>query len=306
MRLITVSLVTHLKTVFTALLPLYNHTFEELRAYVPPQKPTPFPQDADTSAAVAWAVQEYLPYKFWLETTRQTEVDMMAYGAAFATYFCEHYEQISYHHAHALYRFVFNYQSLIAETPAPILLIIDNFNYKFFRAFCDALAQHEIAPRRIDPYLSLLPSATRLSKKGIISGKRNLEKSVQYSYQKNLIEHWQEFFPGHTLTYLPKAGELDEYVPGERELIVINYLEIDTELHKSYQKTAIEHRQAVLFVIEQLTRVLAHFITRNHLETRAKFSWCRIMALRASRKICPTALTATRSKGRHSKIRIVF
>ena len=67
MHLITVSLVTHLKTVFTALLPLYNHTFEELRACVPPQKPTPFPQDADTSAAVAWAVDEYLPYKFWLE-----------------------------------------------------------------------------------------------------------------------------------------------------------------------------------------------------------------------------------------------
>ena len=60
---------------------------------------------------------------------------MTAYGAAFAKYFCEHYEHISYHYAHALYRFVFNYQSLIAETPVPILLIIDNFNYKFFSGF---------------------------------------------------------------------------------------------------------------------------------------------------------------------------
>ena len=270
MHLITAALVTRIKTTFTALLPLYHQHFEDLRAYAPPPKPAAFPQDADTQTVIDWAVREYLPYKFWLETTRQTEPDILAYGEAFANYLCERYQQISYHSPHVLYRFLFNYRSLIAETPVPILLIIDNFNYKFFQTFQTAMAKYSILPRQIDPYLSLLPSITGLSKKGMISGKRNQEEAAQYSYDKNLKEHWQGYFPRHAMKYLSKAGELDEYTPSDYEFIVINYLEIDTELHKSYQKTAIEHRQAVIFVIEHLTKLLAHFITRNHLETRTR------------------------------------
>ncbi|GAK60187.1 PglZ domain protein [Candidatus Vecturithrix granuli] len=269
MHLITPTLILRLKTTFRPLLPLYRQKIEEFHAYMPPAKPSPFNPAADIQAVIDWAVQEYLPYKFWLETTRQADPATLAYGRQFSDYVWAHYAHLSYHYDRVLYRFIFNYKSLIAATPFPILLIIDNFNYKFFAHFQAACAQHALAGR-VEPYLCLLPSETRSSKKGLISGKRDQADTIQYSYEKTLLENWQAFFPQHTLTYLAKAGELADYVVTGQELLVINYLEIDAELHKSYQKTALEHRQTVAYVLDHLTELLAYFIKRNHLETRAR------------------------------------
>lgn len=269
MRLITSPLIARVQTTFRPLLPLYRQKIEELRAYARPAKPSPFNPAAEIQAVIDWAVQEYLPYKFWLETTGQTDPAALVYGRQFADYVCAHYERLSYHYERVLYRFIFNYKSLIAATPFPLLLIIDNFNYKFFTHFEAACAQHGLAGR-VEPYLCLLPSETRSSKKGLISGKRDQTDRIQYSYEKTLLENWQAFFPQHALRYLAKAGELADYVVKGQELLVINYLEIDAELHKSFQKTALEHRQTVAFVLDHLTELLAHFIKRNHLESRAR------------------------------------
>lgn len=269
MHLITSPLISRLKKTLRPLLALYQQKIEAFRAYVPPPKPAPFDPTAEIQTVIDWAVQEYLPYKFWLETTRQADPAILAYGRQFADYVWAHYAHLSYHYEHVLYRFIFNYKNLIAATPFPILLIIDNFNYKFFEHFQTACARHALIGQ-VEPYLCLLPSETRSSKKGLISGKRDQAETIQYSYEKTLLENWQAFFPQHTLTYLAKTGELADYVVKGQELLVINYLEIDAELHKSYQKTALEHRQTVAYVLDHLTELLAHFIKRNHLETQAR------------------------------------
>ncbi len=268
--LIDQKLVSKMKVIFKSLPPFYERKIDDLKSYVPPTKPPPFDMQGDLDNVVSWAVHKYLPYKFWLETTKKKDSDVLQCGAKFSQYIFDSYNKISYHHRNSVYRFLFNYKEQIAETSIPILLLLDNFNYKFFDFLQSSFAKYKIVLGKGEPYLSLLPTDTSVAKIAIISGKRDKVDNKDYDYAKNLTRKWQEYFPDHKIKYLSKAGELNEYKVADNEFIVINYLEIDDELHKSYQKTAIEHKKRISFIIENITELVANFIKRNNIENKTK------------------------------------
>lgn len=267
---INIKLLSKIKVKFQSLLPIYGHIIETLTDYVPPQKPDPFNKNTDTKSILDWAVKSYLPYKFWMETTCKEDQDVLKYGIEFSEYILENYEKISYHFDHVIYRFIFNYKEIIQETQIPIILILDNFNYKFLESLATTFSKYKFTIGKVDPYLSLLPTTTSIAKLAIITGKRDNAENNSLSYEKNIIAIWQDYFPDHQLTYISKAGLLNEYKARGNEFIIINYNGIDEELHQSYQKTAIEHRKTISFIIENIVELIANFIKRNKIENKSK------------------------------------
>jgi len=167
-------------------------------------------------------------------------------------------------------RRLFNHKERIAQTPVPILLVLDNFNYKYLDLLKFYFAKHKIIRRTIEPYLTQLPTETAMAKTALLSGCRDKTENQYSDYSKILVSRWQDYFPEHKIIYVSKPGILNEHRIRGKEFLVINYLEIDKELHKSSQKTAIEHRKTVAFIIEHITELIAAFIRRNHLEEKSK------------------------------------
>ncbi|MHA1765520.1 MAG: PglZ domain-containing protein [Promethearchaeota archaeon] len=269
-ELISKKIIAHLKIVFRPILQFYRDKMEKLYDFIPPPKPSDFDKLKNLDEAILWAVKEYLPYKFWLENTKKTDFEILKEGAKFSDYIFDNYEYISYHYSNSIFRFIFNNKEIIRETDYPVLLIIDNFNYKYLEKLKSLFLNHGFVPLKIDPYLSLLPSETSIGKVAILSGKRDKIDVEQVGYEKNLIKQWQTFFPEHRINYISKAGELEDYKVKGKEFIVINYLAIDDELHKSYQKTAIEHRRTVNFILNNIIDLIVNFIKKNKIENKSR------------------------------------
>jgi len=269
-KLITEKLIARLKIVFRPIIQFYRDEIEKLTDYIPPPRPSNFDRIENLDEALSWAIKNYLPYKFWLENTKKTDLEILKEGAKFSDYIFGNYEYISYHYSNSIFRFIFNNKEIIRQTDYPILLIIDNFNYKYLEKLKSLFLNHGFIPLKIDPYLSLLPSETSIGKVAILSGKRDKIDIEQVGYEKNLIKEWQTFLPEHRINYISKAGKLEDYKVNGKEFIVINYLAIDDELHKSYQKTAIEHRRTVNFILKNIVDLIVNFIKKNKIENKSK------------------------------------
>ncbi|MHA1796401.1 MAG: hypothetical protein ACTSUK_09820, partial [Promethearchaeota archaeon] len=172
-HLITKELISRLKVVFRPIIQYYRDDIEKITDFIPPPRPIKFNEIENVEKAISWAVNKYLPYKFWLENTKKTDLEILQEGAKFSDYIFNHYENISYHYSQTIFRFIFNNKEIIKQTDIPILLLIDNFNYKYLEKIKILFLEHRFAPIKIDPYLSLLPSETSIGKAAIFSGKRD-------------------------------------------------------------------------------------------------------------------------------------
>ena len=267
--LISNKLILKIKNVFRPILTLYGQQINSLKDYKQPAIPTPFNNNWDLQETIDWALKKYLPYKFWLENCQRSNPEINKYGYQFAEYIFNNYEKFSYHYKNVIYRFIYNNKNIIKNTEIPILVILDNFNYKFINRLRDSFTKYEIVPKNIIPYLGILPTETSIAKIAIVAGKRDIAE-VSNNYRKTIMSVWQEYFPEHKIQYVSKAGVLDEHKPKGKEFIIINYTQIDSELHKSYEKTAIEHKRMVSFIIDEFARNISRFIKRNNLETKSK------------------------------------
>jgi len=268
--LINQQLTSQLRRKFKSILHIIKDEFEELSNFVPPPRPDAFNEQWNIDQVVDWAVKKYLPYKFWLETIRDDDVDIYREGSKFADFVLANYTQFSYGYKNMISNFVFNFKGAITETGHPIIIILDNFNFKFLKYLKDSFAKYKFTLAENHPFLSLLPTMTSIAKMSIISGKRETIEPKTQKYEQKLQETWQPYFPNHTITYLSRPGDLSDYKVAGDELILVNYTQIDKELHESFEKTAIDHKKQVHFLLDSLTQLITNFVKKNRIESDCK------------------------------------
>lgn len=268
--LINPHLISKLGVKFKSIIHHVKDEVEELSNFVPPPKPPAFDEKWDLVDAIDWTVEKYLPYKFWLENILFDDESIYQEGSKFADYVCEKYSTVSYQYENMIPNFIFNFKEATKKTKYPIIIILDNFNFKYLKYLKDAFAKYKFTLAESSPYLALMPTMTSIGKMSIMSGKReDIEPNTQ-KYEEKFREIGQSFFSNHTIKYLTRPGELVDYKVDENELILLNYTLIDKELHESFQKTAIEHKKQVNFLIENLIQFVAEFIRRNRIENDCK------------------------------------
>ncbi|HNZ26759.1 MAG TPA: PglZ domain-containing protein [Spirochaetota bacterium] len=249
---------------------ILGHDIEKLNdliTYIKPVKPSEFSASDDIFKIINWAVKEYLPYKFWMENTRNYDNEILSYGKSFSEYFLLNYDKIKYHYENVINRYIFNNKELIAETDIPIILILDNFNYKYIDKLISEFEKYGYSCNNEKAYLSLLPSDTSIGKSAIVSGSLDI---INNNYQQLFQSKWQQFFPNHKMKYISKLGELETYKPDEKEFILLNYLRIDEELHESFKRSAIEHKANISFILQELIKLITNFIKRNNIDNKTK------------------------------------
>ncbi len=242
---------------------------DELAMSIKPDYKLPdFDPCANLDVVLDQAVKYYLPYKFWSDATKIINSDIVDWGRNFSGYILNKYEQVSYNYDFFTYRFIHNYIEKIKETKLSIILVLDNFNFKFFNILQDHFkSQNIILANEPDQYLCNLPTITSVGKISIYAGKRDKLDSSTLNYENVIKESWHSYFPEHNLKYFhSKLGELIDYTVSGKEIIFINYLEVDEELHNSSNKTLIEHKKIIDFKLKELTNHIVKFIKKNRCE----------------------------------------
>ena len=234
--------------------------------------PLGYPSDPAKNQTVKdwldWAVHEYLPYRFWLEENDRWDATMAEYAASYADWFYENYMTYKYQYQS---RWVFDLlnhaRQSLAEGRKVLFIVTDNFNFKYLPVMVAQFNRRGFrAVGQVEPKWSLVPTTTEVSKWCLVAGEPDLQNVQGRNYEDILDKDWHGLFEGYQVTYLSKLGTLKKRRQFKEDLILLNYLPIDTVLHKDERQIGTTHTAEIQGYIHALAEVVTQFAKRARVE----------------------------------------
>ncbi|MBS1251245.1 MAG: hypothetical protein MAG451_00276 [Anaerolineales bacterium] len=261
-------LVNRVRERFAAIRAHIVDQIENLALYVPPEHPeAPDPkEDWDVSQWLQWAVDEYLPYRFWLEETEGRDEKIERYAAAYADWLYDHYPELRANFQQVVYRTLHNQMTYLESEGPALFIAIDNFNYKFLDHLERLLEDAGFYCSEQPPYLAMLPTCTEVSKKCLFTG--SPEPFEETGYERPIHDAWHRqrgwtaSVGDRGLRYLPYLGALKEIKDREHDVYFLNHTLIDEVLHKSEKELGISHAKAVRRRLGDLVGAVEEFARR--------------------------------------------
>jgi hypothetical protein len=241
---------------------------EVLDNIVSPQKPSLISDMGDLNAEelIKWGTDEYLPFRFWLEENEANDDEVNKCSASFGERIFSMYLDLIAKGDYMIYKAIINISEELKANELSLLVVIDNFNYKYVPVLRDKLELEGFKNTRETPLLAMLPTETSISKRSLLSGQAyGLDNK---SYDK-LCQQWAELL-GKKVKYLPGIGSLKGEVCKDADIYILNYNEIDSILHKSQKGAALSTRARVRSEVEALAKVISNFAYRIGYETKIK------------------------------------
>jgi len=213
---------------------------------------------------INWAVNEYLPYRFWLENTGQLDDHIGEIANLYADWFYENYGNLLYHSKHMAWKGLLNLKDDIKSFSGKVLVIVvDNFNMKFYSEFRSAMQQKGFYQQKMHHCFSHLPSCTEVSKKAIITGHFAPFKETSY---ENQVENVWENRLGKKVKYLSDISSLREVSKLEHDVYFLNYLPLDITLHQNENQLGVSHSYNIRNYLQLLVQDIQAFAVRLGIE----------------------------------------
>jgi hypothetical protein len=119
---------------------------------------------------VHWAVDSYLPYRFWLENTGQLNDEIAEFASCYSDWLNANYGSFKYHSKRMAWKWLFDLSNQWKKLGSPVLVVMaDNLNAKFYPDLLHQLQVQGFYEQQMDYCFSMLPSCTEVSKKCIIT-----------------------------------------------------------------------------------------------------------------------------------------
>jgi predicted protein tyrosine phosphatase len=149
-----------------------------------------------------------------------------------------------------------------------LVLVIDNLWWGLVPIIKDLFQMHGFFLSKVEPYLSMLPSETEISKKCLLAGAPTYNDIDNKTY-KNIIEKgWVPYFNDATFQYISDPGKLSDIVEITGHTYVVNYLAIDKALHMSSDQIGMPHLKYISSLLEGFVETIAEFIDKHDLKKR--------------------------------------
>ena len=210
----------------------------------PPRPPHPDPHGTWTADEwLDWAVEHYLPYRFWLEEIGRHDEEIAAQADVYADWLYDRYPKLRLTYPRMVYRGLPALRSRLTG-PAPVLVAaVDNLNHKFHPDLVRYLQDQGFFAEQSVPHLAMLPTCTEISKKCLFIGQP--EPFSGTAYEKPILEAWDSALSGRRIRYLPHVGALRSVKQREHDVYFLNYLPVDDALHEDEKQTGVPHSAAV-------------------------------------------------------------
>lgn len=237
----------------------------------PPRPSQPDPQwDAD--AWLAWAVREYLPYRFWLEEMGRLDQEVAGFAETYGDWLYDAFPGLTPSYPSLVYRAIQNSGAYLGADGVLLFIMMDNFNHKFFPEFQAMMQARGYFLQANAAYLSMLPTATEVSKKCMAVGQPQPFSGT--AYEKPVEKTWAQYFAGKRVKYIPYVGDMKGIHQHEHDIYVLNYTPIDGTLHDDTRQTGLSHAEAVRQHLHNLATTIHAFALRLGIEKRLTVAIC--------------------------------
>lgn len=249
-----------------------NYEYDEiLENIIPPQKPKQPDGNYTVDKWLEWAKHEYLNYRFWMEENNTIDDLVDEYSNSFGTWMYSNYNYLITERTHMIFNAINNINQDLKRDELSILLVIDNFNYKYVPLIKDLFKIEGFSNTLDKPLLSMLPSETSISKACLFRGDAyDFENSKSYD---KLCNEWQSLL-NRNVRYISGIGELRKEQVRTSDIYIVNYIEIDSILHRNQNAFAQSIRSKVKEELKALVQVICSFIKRIGYENNVKIYLC--------------------------------
>jgi len=228
--------------------PIHDRLEQELAdldlLVTPSRPPQPNPDGTWTADDwLEWAVEHYLPYRFWLEEIERHDEEIAAQADAYAEWLYDHYPALRLTYPRMVYRGLLSLHDRLTGLVPVLVVVVDNLNYKFFPDLVRYLQAQAFFSEQTIPYLAMLPSCTEVSKKCLFIGQP--EPFPGTAYEKPTLNAWESALGSRQVRYLPHVGALRSVKRREHDVYFLNYLPVDEALHDDEQQTGVPYSAAV-------------------------------------------------------------
>jgi len=219
----------------------------------PPPEPDPDPADPwSDDQWLEWAEKHYLPYRFWLEETGRLTGDIVGLANAYAEWLYKRYPAMRLSSPRMVYQALPALKGRMMGDAPVLVLVIDNFNLKFFRDFARYMRAEGFYVEDLDYYVSMLPSCTEVSKKCLFTGQPEPFKGTAYG--KVVEKTWKQALKNRRVRYLAHIGALRAIKRREHDVYFLNYLPLDIAFHQDEEQVGISHAQAARSYLRAIAR----------------------------------------------------
>ena len=255
-------LVRHVRRKFT---PIHDRLEQELAdldlLVTPPRPPQPDPDGAWTADEwLDWAVEHYLPYRFWLEEIGQHDEEIATQADAYAAWLYTQYPALRLTYPRMVYQGLLALHDRLTGSAPVLVVVADNLNYKFLPDLARYLQAQGFFVEQSIPHLAMLPSCTEVSKKCLFIGQP--EPFPGTAYEKPTIEAWEPALGKRQICYLPDVIALRSVRRREHDVYFLNYLPVDRALHEDERQTGVPYSAAVRQRLRTLAEDIRTFAER--------------------------------------------
>jgi hypothetical protein len=215
---------------------------------------------------ISWALTSYLPYRFWMESNDVSNDMVDKYSLMYGDWIYNNYDRIISSETRMLHRTITNLSKCIKEDEISLIIILDNFNYKFATLCKDYFNCKGFSTTMDRPLISMIPTETSVSKTAFFSGQPfNIEEK---SYE-SMCKEWEDLLGGN-IEYLSDIGKLDSVNQKVAKIYILNYLSIDRILHESQSNSALPIYFRIQEELKAMIDKLLSFSKKLGVENRIK------------------------------------
>jgi hypothetical protein len=272
---ITIDLIERTKRKFSSISEQISLEIQKLDLLISPPKPNTPKNTWDENKWIQWAVDEYLPYHFWLEESNTVEAEVASFAKSFGDWYYDNFLRLRTSFDQMLHKLFPNLCHDIRESEnIALVLSIDNCNFKYIDAVKNAFKKREFFCEYSSGYFAMIPTETDVCKKSLFSGELERKSLGNKSYEEIIEDGWKSFVEGKKFKYLSKIGKLNDITTIEHDIYFLNFCGIDEILHKDSDELGKSHKEEVSHNLETLVNTVISFAKRLGIEHKLLIYLC--------------------------------
>lgn len=272
---ITKELIEKVRDKFSTISDQISTDLKELDLLIPPIKPSEPQNSWNAEEWINWAINEYLPYQFWLEERNEYDEEIASYSEKFGDWFFKNFIELKTSFPRVLHKVVPDIcHEIRNKEEISLFLMIDNFNFKYFNELCTLFSQHGFFCKEPQAYFSMIPTETTVCKKSLFSGEPEIRNLGNKTYEQIIQEAWSGFVGSKKFEFLPHLGALNEIRKAEHDVYFLNYRSIDELFHKDEDELGKPHREEIWHRLETLVNSVINFGKRLGIEYKLSIYIC--------------------------------
>jgi len=267
-ELATEKVIGELKHLFYPIHNRIGRRLEGLNLLLKPEEPGEPNPNWRFDEMMDWAVNSYLPYFVWADKNDGIDEQLLHLSDIYASWLYSNWEAIRANSKRLVYNILpNNYDDFIRGESKNVMFVIDNLGWRYvevLKAFFEN-AGFGLVKKKV--YVSMLPSTTEISKKCLLAGAPTYNAIDSNQYVSIVEKGWVPFFKDSAFQYVSDLKKLEKTPDAvEHQTYVVNYLPIDSTLHKKEKELGIPHDEHIKTLLSYLVKSTMAFIERNNLQ----------------------------------------